>query len=144
YYNAPVYDLLGGAVRDRIKVYSWIGGDKPSDLVDSAKKQVAAGFRALKMNATAELERIDTPDKVKEAVERVRAVREAVGDRIGIGVDFHGRVSKTMAKRLVRELEPFGLMFIEEPVLPQNNEALREIARAGTTPIATGERMYTR
>jgi len=144
YYNAPVYDLLGGAVRDRIKVYSWIGGDRPSDLVESAKRQVAAGFKAIKMNATAELERIDTPDKVFEAVERVRAVREAVGKAVGIGVDFHGRVSKTMAKRLMRELEPFGLMFVEEPVLPQNNEALREIARAGTTPIATGERMYTR
>jgi len=144
YYNAPVYDMLGGAVRDRIKVYSWIGGDRPSDAAASARERVAAGYKALKMNATEELERIDTPDKVKTAVERVRAVREAVGDGIGIGVDFHGRVSKSMAKRLVRELEPFGLMFIEEPVLPQNNEALREIAQAGTTPIATGERMYTR
>ncbi len=144
HYNAPIYDLLGGAVRDKIKVYAWIGGDRPSELIEAAGERISAGFKAVKMNATGELERIDTPDKVKEAVERVRAVREFVGDHIGIGVDFHGRVSKSMAKRLVRELEPFGLMFIEEPVLPQNNEALREIARAGTTPIATGERMYTR
>lgn len=144
YFGAPVYQLLGGAARDRIRVYAWIGGDRPSDVANAAKATVANGYTALKMNATEELARIDTPDKVMAAVERVAAVREAVGNSIGIAVDFHGRVSKSMAKRLMKELDPYQLMFIEEPVLPEHNDALREIARAGCTPIATGERMYSR
>ena len=111
-------------------------------MANAAKATVANGYTALKMNATEELARIDTPAKVNAAVERVAAVREAVGDSIGIAVDFHGRVSKSMAKRLMKELDPYQLMFIEEPVLPEHNDALREIARAGCTPIATGERMY--
>src|SRR5690606_2850274 len=68
----------------------------------------------------------------------------AAGEAFGIAVDFHGRVHKPMAKVLARELEPYHLLFIEEPVLPENNEALRDIASATSTPIATGERMYSR
>ncbi len=71
-------------------------------------------------------------------------MREAVGQDVGIGVDFHGRVHKPMAKVLAKELEPFHPMFIEEPVLPENNEALREIAKHVAIPIATGERMFSR
>jgi galactonate dehydratase len=144
YYNAPIYDLLGGSVRDKIKVYAWIGGDRPSDVSNHALMQVALGFKALKMNATEELHYIDDYRKIDQAVERMQAVRSAVGPDVGIAVDFHGRVHKTMAKILVKELEPFRPMFIEEPVLPEHNEALRDIARMTNTPIATGERMYTR
>lgn len=144
FYNAPVYDLLGGACRDRTRVYSWIGGDRPSDVGESAKLQVKAGFTAVKMNATEELHYIDSIRKVDEAIARIAAVREAVGKDIGIGIDFHGRVHKSMAKIIVKELEPYRPMFIEEPVLPENNEALKEIARYTSCPIATGERMYTR
>lgn len=96
------------------------------------------------MNGTEELQYIDTHDKLDQVVERVRAVRDAVGPNIGIGIDFHGRVHKPMAKMLAKELEPFRLMFIEEPVLPEHNEALRDIANHTATPIATGERMYSR
>jgi galactonate dehydratase len=96
------------------------------------------------MNATEELQYIDTFEKIDQVIERVAAIREAVGKYIGIGVDFHGRVHKPMAKILAKELEPYRLMFIEEPVLPENNEALREIAKYTSTPIATGERMFTR
>jgi galactonate dehydratase len=144
FYNAPVYDLLGGACRDLTRVYSWIGGDRPSDVGESAKQQVKAGFTAVKMNATEELHYIDSIRKVDEAIARIAAVREAVGKDIGIGIDFHGRVHKSMAKIIVKELEPYRPMFIEEPVLPENNEALKEIARYTSCPIATGERMYTR
>ncbi|MGO4497823.1 galactonate dehydratase [Paenibacillus sp. 2RAB27] len=144
FYNAPVYDLLGGACRDRTRVYSWIGGDRPSDVGQAAKLQVQAGFTAVKMNATEELHYIDSIRKVDEAIARIAAVREAVGKDVGIGIDFHGRVHKSMAKIIVKELEPYRPMFIEEPVLPENNEALREIARYTSCPIATGERMYTR
>lgn len=144
FYNAPVYELLGGAARDKIRVYSWIGGDRPRDVAEAARKAVEAGFTAVKMNATEEMHFIDSFAKVKKAVERLAAVREAVGGEIGIGIDFHGRVSKTMAKILAREMEPYHPMFIEEPVLPEHNEALKEIAQITTIPIATGERMYTR
>lgn len=144
FYNAPIYDLLGGACRERTRVYSWIGGDRPSDVGLAAKQQVAAGFTAVKMNATEEMHYIDSLNKVDEAIARIAAVREAVGRDVGIGIDFHGRIHKSMAKILVKELEPYRPMFIEEPVLPENNEALREIARHTSCPIATGERMYTR
>jgi galactonate dehydratase len=144
YYNAPVYQLLGGACRDSIRVYSWIGGDRPAEVGSSAKAAVEAGFTAIKMNGTEELQIIDSYEKIDQAVERIAAVREAAGPYIGIGIDFHGRVHKPMAKILAKELEAYRPMFIEEPVLPENNEALREIARATNIPIATGERMFSR
>ncbi|WP_411953987.1 galactonate dehydratase [Alkalibacillus sp. S2W] len=144
YYDAPVYELMGGACRDSIKVYSWIGGDRPSDVGLAAKEVVDKGFRAIKMNGTEEMQYIDSYAKIDQVVERVAAVREAVGPDIGIGIDFHGRVHKPMAKVLAKELEPYRLMFIEEPVLPEHNEALRDIANHTATPIATGERMYSR
>ncbi|ALS26676.1 galactonate dehydratase [Paenibacillus sp. 32O-W] len=142
--GVPVYELLGGPVRDRMRVYAWIGGDRPEDVGRAAAAQVAAGYTALKMNGTADMEWIDSNTKIDQAVQNIAAVREAVGYGIGIGVDFHGRVHKGMAKALVKELEPFKPMFVEEPVLPENNEALRELARMSAIPIATGERMYTR
>lgn len=144
YYNAPVYQLLGGACRDSIRVYSWIGGDRPSEVGKAAKDVVDAGFTAVKMNGTEELQYIDSYEKIDQAVARIAAVREAVGDYVGIGIDFHGRVHKPMAKILAKELEPYRPMFIEEPVLPENNEALKEIARNTNIPIATGERMFSR
>jgi galactonate dehydratase len=136
--------LLGGACRDKTRVYSWIGGDRPSEVGLAARQQVEAGFTAVKMNATEELHYIDSIGKVDAAIARIAAVREAVGKDVGIGIDFHGRVHKSMAKIMVKELEPYRPMFIEEPVLPENNEALKEIARYTSCPIATGERMYTR
>lgn len=144
FYNMPVYEMLGGAARDKIRVYSWIGGDRPSDVANEAKEKIKAGFTAVKMNATEEMEYIDNTSSVESVINRIAAVREAVGKDVGIGMDFHGRVHKTMAKIIAKELEPYRPMFIEEPVLPENNEALREIARYTSTPIATGERQYTR
>ena len=140
----PVHQLLGGAVRDSIRVYSWIGGDRPADTAAAAKNAVARGFTAVKMNGTEELQFIDSFDKVELTLENVRAVREAVGPNVGIGVDFHGRVHKPMAKILIKELEPYKLMFIEEPVLSENAEALKDIAHLTATPIALGERLYSR
>jgi galactonate dehydratase len=142
--GAPVYELLGGKVREQIRVYSWIGGDRPAEVASGALEKQALGFNAIKMNATEEMHYIDSFDKVEAVLGRVAAVREAVGSGFGIAVDFHGRVHKPMAKVLARELEPYHLLFIEEPVLPEHNEALREIATHTSTPIATGERMYSR
>lgn len=142
--GAPIHQLLGGKARQSIRVYSWIGGDRPSDVSRAAAAMVAAGFTAVKMNATEELQYVDSHEHVERAVERIAEVRKIVGPATGIAVDFHGRVHKPMAKVLARELEPFRPMFIEEPVQPENNEALRELARHTIIPIATGERMYSR
>jgi galactonate dehydratase len=114
-----VAQLLGGQVRDRIKVYSWIGGDRPADTAVAAQAAADRGFTAIKMNATGELQIVDTWDKVQAALDRVAAVRDAVPE-LGIAVDFHGRVHKPMAKVLLKELEPYRLMFIEEPVLSEH------------------------
>jgi galactonate dehydratase len=140
----PVYDLLGGSVRNKMKIYGWIGGDRPDNIAAAAEARVLAGFKAVKMNATAEMEWIDSARKVDETIARTAAVREMVGPDIGIALDFHGRVHRGMAKILVRELEPFRLMFIEEPVLPENNEILPLLQTLTSTPIATGERMFSR
>src|SRR6266480_5461464 len=142
--GVPVYELLGGPVRQKMRVYAWIGGDSSSDAAEEAKVRVREGYTAMKMNATSSMNWIDSPAKVQESVERLAAVRDAVGYGVDIAVDFHGRVHRAMAKVLAKDLEPFKLLFIEEPVLPENNEALLEIAKHTTIPIATGERMYTR
>lgn len=142
--GVSVSDLLGGQVRDRIRVYSWIGGDRPADTAAAAQAAVARGFTAVKMNGTEELQFIDSHDKVERCLANVAAVREAVGPNVGIGVDFHGRVHKPMAKVLLRELAPYKLMFVEEPVLSEHHEALKELAHVATMPIALGERLYSR
>jgi galactonate dehydratase len=143
-YNLPVYQFLGGAVRDKVRVYSWIGGDRPSEVAVAARAQVDAGYTALKMNASEELHYIDSFSKVEAICERVAAVREAVGTAVDIGIDFHGRIHKSMAKVIAKELEPLHPMFIEEPVLPEHNDVLHTIAAHTSIPIATGERMYSR
>ena len=146
-HDMPVYDLLGGAVRDRVQVYAWIGGDSPDECAQAAQAKLAAGYTALKMvgpKDAGQLRFIDTFDKIEAMVANVAAVRAAVGPSIGLGVDFHGVAHKGMAKVLARELEPLHPLFIEEPLLPEHSEALREIAQSTSTPIATGERMYSR
>ena len=143
-HDMPVHQLLGGKVRDRISTYSWVGGDRPSETARQAMDAVESGFTAVKMNGTEELQFIDSWDKVTKAVENVATVRDAVGSGIGIAVDFHGRVHAPMAKALIRELEPFHLLFIEEPVLSENLDAVLDTLRATPTPIALGERLYSR
>ncbi|NLB43030.1 MAG: galactonate dehydratase [Clostridiales bacterium] len=142
--GVPIYELLGGAVRDRLQVYCWIGGDKPSNVVAEAREKMAAGYTALKMNATDEMNWIDSYAKIDAAVARLAAIREEIGFGIDVGIDFHGRVHKTMARILIKELEPYKPLFVEEPVLSENNEALKELRTHTTIPIATGERMFTR
>lgn len=144
YFNAPVYQLIGGKARDKMKVYSWIGGDRPSDIGTAAKQAKENGFTAVKMNATDEMQYLDSYEKIDRVLQRVAALREAVGMSVEVGIDFHGRLHKAMAKVLAKELEQYHPMFIEEPVLPENNEALREIAQHTSIPIATGERMFSR
>lgn len=144
YFQAPVYQLMGGKCRDRMKVYSWIGGDRPSDVARAAKEKQEAGFTAIKMNATEELQMVDSYDKIDAVLERVASIRESTGKYFGIAIDFHGRVHKPMAKILAKKLEEFDPMFIEEPVLCENMEDFKEIAACCNIPIATGERLFSR
>ena len=143
YLEQPVYELLGGKVRDKVRVYSWIGGDRPDNVAQAAQEKKDAGFTAVKMNGTEELHYIDSYKKVDQAVARVAAIRDQLGPDFGIAVDFHGRVHKGMARILFKELEPFRLMFIEEPVLSENIEALATMDTFGI-PIALGERLFSR
>ncbi len=144
FFRAPVHDLLGGACRDKIRVYSWIGGDRPSDVGAAALEKKNAGFTAIKMNATEELQMVDSYEKIDAVLERVAAIRESCGKYFGIAIDFHGRVHKPMAKVLAKKLEEFDPMFLEEPVLCEHMDEFKEIARACHVPIATGERLFSK
>jgi galactonate dehydratase len=142
--GVPVYELLGGACREKVKVYCWTGGDRPDDVARGAQEKYDQGYRAIKMNATPEIAWIDSFKVVDEVLSRVAAIRDLLGMDLDIALDFHGRVHKAMARVLMKELEPFKLMFIEEPVLCENEEAFAELRRHTSTPIATGERNFTR
>ena len=140
----PVYELLGGLVRDRMKMYSWVGGDRPSDIIEQITTLKKGGFDTFKMNGTEEMGMLDTSAKVDAAVKRVADIRAAFGTTIEFGLDFHGRVAAPMAKILMRELEPFRPLFIEEPVLAEQAEYYPRLAEMTSIPIAAGERMYSR
>jgi galactonate dehydratase len=141
----PVHELLGGPVRDRVRAYSWVGGDRPDGVFEAVARQVEAGFGAVKMNATAEMRPIATPAEANAVLDRAREAREALGPDGDLAIDFHGRVSPAMARRLVRMLEEVQPMFVEEPVLPElPPEVLASVVSASTVPIATGERLFSR
>jgi galactonate dehydratase len=143
-HGVPVHELLGGPVRDRVRMYGWIGGDKPANVTEAAARQVAAGFTAVKMNASAALAPIDTPARTKEIVERVAAVRQVIGDGRDVAVDFDGRLSMAMARRVLPLLEPYQPLFVEEPVVPEYSRDLRSLVTCSTVPLATGERLFPR
>jgi galactonate dehydratase len=144
-HGLPVYEFLGGAVRERVRVYAWVGGDRPADVVAQVKARLDQGYTAVKMNASEELDLLDTHARLDEVIGRVAAIRDAYGNGVEVALDFHGRVHRPMARVLLRELEQFGLMWVEEPLPPGQEDLLPEIARvAGGTPIATGERLLTR
>jgi galactonate dehydratase len=144
-YGLPVYEFLGGPVRETVPLYAWIAGDRPGDVVADARARVEQGFTAVKMNATEELDYLDDHRKVDAVIERVAALRDTFGPALRVAVDFHGRVHRAMAKALLAELDQFSLMWVEEPLGPGYEDALPEIARvASRTPIATGERLVSR
>lgn len=142
--GAPVHELLGGAVRDRVRVYAWIGGDSPADVAEQARMQVEAGFSAIKMNASSAMTAIDTPARTAEVMRRAEVVREALGADHDMAIDFHGRMSKAMARRILPQLEYLHPLFVEEPVLAEYSRDLAGVVAATTIPLATGERLYSR
>jgi len=144
WHGVSVAELMGGSVRDRIRVYQWIGGDRPAEIADAATAAAASGFTAVKMTASAEMQIVDTWPKMAVVIENIAAARSAVGPDVDIAVDFHGRVHKPVAKVLLKELEPFKLMFIEEPVRSEEVDGFLPQLAAAATPIALGERLYSR
>ncbi|WP_136468314.1 galactonate dehydratase [Flagellimonas onchidii] len=142
--GVPVYELLGGAVRQKMKMYCWIGGDSPEVVMEQAQARVNEGYRAVKMNATAAFEWIDSTKKIKNVVKNIALLREEFGDDLDIALDFHGRIHKGMVKPIIDELTPYAPMFVEEPVLSENNDSLTHIYSHTSIPIAMGERMYSR
>ena len=142
--GAPVYELLGGLVRDKMKMYSWVGGDRPSDTIAGIKKLQAIGFDTFKLNGCEEMGLIDNSKTIDAAVAVVAEIREAFGNSIEFGLDFHGRVAAPMARVLIKELEPYRPLFIEEPVLAEQAEYYPKLAEMTHIPIAAGERMFSR
>ncbi|MFN3648424.1 MAG: galactonate dehydratase [Armatimonadota bacterium] len=143
--GVPVYQLLGGACRNRIRMYAHCGLPLPEEAARSARELVEAGFTALKTGiGRCPARMLESPAFVEACVERFAAIREAVGPEVDVAIDFHGQVSPALAIRLAKALEPYSPMFIEEPCLPENVDTLVTVARSTSIPIATGERLFTK
>jgi galactonate dehydratase len=141
----PVYDLLGGRCHDRIKLYAnGPGGATREEVAESARSLVDQGFRAMKTNVDTAVLPVQGEHFLRDAVEHVEAVRNAVGDEVEIAWDAHGRLSPAMSIRLARALEPYDIWFLEEPALPENAKGLLQVARSTSIPVATGERLFTK
>lgn len=144
--GVPVWQLLGGKCRDRIRMYAHITpveNPAPDFLCEAAKEKVRQGYEALKTPMRLPVRHIDTMKTVEEYVNKFAALRDAVGKDVDVAIDFHGRVSPAMAPIFCRELEKYYPMFVEEPVLPENVDVMVRVSRSTTIPIATGERLFT-
>src|SRR6516165_8724556 len=151
--GVPVYKLFGGRVRDKVRMYTHLGGGDmravyetfdAAPLIDLAQKVVARGYTAVKVVFVPYSEPLEGIGKVRRFAELMRRLREAVGDDIDIMIDFHGRTYPAMAIQYINAVEEFRPFFCEEPVPPENVEALVEVTRAVRVPIATGERLVGR
>lgn len=150
----PIYQLLGGKVRDRIRVYCDSANHHPDDpLAKSKLKEIEEmGFTALKIDIdeAADPNRFDRVNwtasnaEIDRMVKEVAFVRESIGKRVDLAVDMHGRYDATTGKRVAIELDPFRLLFLEEPVPPENVDAMRDIRQATRTPICCGENLFLR
>lgn len=139
--GVPLYQLLGGRVRDRIPVYAWVGGDRPHDVAAAAAARKAQGFTAVKMNAVEDMAWLENHAQIDGLVERIGLVRDC---GIEVAVDFHGRMHKPMARTALKAIEPLRPMFAEEALLGENPIALRQLADHTSVPLALGERQYSR
>ncbi len=145
HHGCPVYELLGGHVRERIMVYGWVGGDTPERMAGEAQRLVERGYRAVKLNIpNREVRPLETKDGVDAVADHLAAVRNTVGDDVLVGVDLHGRVPKPMAPRVIERLEPSEPAFVDQPVLPEHSPTMAEVAERTPVPLSTGERLYTR
>ncbi|TDF95952.1 galactonate dehydratase [Paenibacillus piri] len=144
FYNMPVYEMLGGACRHKIRMYAHCHGDTVEASVRTALERKQQGFTAIKIGLEAPVQIVDNLAYLERQVERLASIRKAVGSEMDIAIDFHGRVSPAMAIRLAAAFEPYYPMFIEEPCLPENVDQMVKISQSTTIPIATGERLFTK
>ena len=142
--DRSVHALLGGPVRDRIKTYCWIGGDRPEGLAEQALALKERGYTAAKMNACSELQIVDSHAKIEAIVRQLGELRDAVGFEMDLAFDFHGRVHAPMAKTLLRELEPIKPFFVEDAVVSAQIDTMADLARSTTIPLCIGERLHSR
>jgi galactonate dehydratase len=143
--GVPVHELLAGPVRERVRMYGWIAGTEPSAIAEQAGAAADAGFTAVKMlGAPSQLGLIDAPDATDLLLRRVAAVREVLGPGRDLAIDFHGRFTPAMARRVLPLLEPYHPLFVEEPVLPEYGHLLPGLVACTSVPIATGERLFSR
>lgn len=143
-YGAPVSSLLGGRVRDRVRVYAWVGGDEPAEIADQVAAQVEAGMTAVKMNASGRIQPSPSLGEINAIVARLEAARSVLGDSRDVAIDLHGRVGVAAARRILHAVEPLHPLFVEEPVLPEHLHHLPEVIASSTVPVALGERLYNR
>ncbi|MEM7360515.1 MAG: galactonate dehydratase [Pseudomonadota bacterium] len=142
--GAPVYEMLGGLCREKMKTYTWVGGDDPAEESEHIKSLVAQGWDTFKLNGCGRLKMIDGHKAVDKVISRVATIRETFGSDVDFGLDFHGRVSVPMAKVLLRELEEYRPLFVEEPVLAEHAEQYSELSCGTSIVLAAGERMFSR
>jgi galactonate dehydratase len=143
--GVPIYDLFGGAVRDKVRVYGWVGGDTPDDLERGLEDAVSSGMTAVKMNGAGKMRFIESPGKFDALVHNARLARDVLGPHRDFAMDFHGRFSTASARVAIRALEEFNPMFVEEPLVPElAASSLGKIIDGTTIPIALGERVYSR
>lgn len=142
--GVPVHDLLGGAVRERIRAYGWVGGDDPHEVADHISAQLTVGLTAVKMNASGRMSRNGSVAELDGVVDRVASARQVLGSDGDVAVDLHGRFTLATARRLAPLLEPLHPFFIEEPIVPENTHMIGKMVDATSIPIATGERLYSR
>jgi galactonate dehydratase len=143
-YGAPVHALLGGRVRDRVRVYAWVGGDEPAEIKDQVTAQVEAGMTAVKMNASGRIQPSPSLAEINGIAARLAAAREVLGPDRDVAIDLHGRVGVAAARRILHRVEGLHPLFVEEPVLPEHLHHLREVIASSTVPVAMGERLYNR
>ncbi len=140
----PVYEFLGGRVREKIRLYAHIGGETPDDLKRSAEQRLQQGFNAVKFGPIEPARPLEGPALIRQAAERVKAVREVMGWDNDVLLDLHGRTTPAVALLLAEEIAPYKPFWMEEPCQPMNVDALAEIAHRSPVPVATGERLFTR
>jgi galactonate dehydratase len=142
--GVPVWELLGGRMRDRLWTYGRFDGDTPQLAVERALEQTGRGLTALKGDPFGHEGLFITSEAEREAIAKVKAVREAVGDNVELLIEAHGRLTPSAAIRIGKAIEEFCPFVFEEPVPPQNIDAMAKVAEAVSIPLATGERLYTK
>ena len=142
--GVPVWQLLGGRVRDRVEAYAWIHGGEPAGCAEDALRRLEEGFGTVKFTPFEPTGLGFDVAHGKRAEARVRAVREAVGDEVGIAIDAHGVLNPVNAIEMARRISPYGILFYEEPVNPESTGALADVRQRCGIPVATGERLFTR